>query len=226
MILYTLIPIHFLRPKPSLSVIVRDARITLGLADILQEGAIVHLDVDSLDLLLVVDEEHVDAADGQGLVVALPAPGDAGAGVEHVERVDAGEGRLRALTGDELLLGREADGAERRLLEVVDAVRVVGEVVGEQGVGERQVEVCHRVLEHIDEAVNDRLGVGVAEAELGRARGRGGNVGAVALPRWPTGYWRCEGDAGECQGHDDGYEMHGVGGFLNECARRFALIMY
>ena len=164
-------PTHFLQPKPSHLVIVRHARIALGLADILQESATVHLDVDGLDLLVVVDEEHVDATDGQGLVVALPAPGDAGAGVEHVERVDAGEGRLRALAGDELLLGGEADGAERRLLEVVDAVRVVGEVVGEQGVGECQVEVRHRVLEHVDEAVDDRLGVGVAEAELGRAGG-------------------------------------------------------
>src|ERR1700738_1258307 len=86
------------------SVVVRNARVTVGLADILQKRPAVHLHQHRLDLLLLIDQEHVDAPDPQRRVIPLPAPRDAVASVEHIECLDAGEWRLRALAVDELLL--------------------------------------------------------------------------------------------------------------------------
>ena len=107
--------------------------------------------------------------------------------MEHVECLHAWEGRLRALAVDEFLFGGEADGAERRLLQVIDAVGVVGEVVGEQGLREREVEVLLRVFQQVDEAGHDGCGVGVAEAESA--------VAEVVAGRGPGG-WGCERRAG------------------------------
>lgn len=45
------------------SIVVGNASITLRLPDIFQEGATIQLDEHGVDLLLVVDQEHVDAAD-------------------------------------------------------------------------------------------------------------------------------------------------------------------
>ena len=203
------------------SVVVRNARVTVGLADILQERPAVHLHQHRLDLLLFIDQEHVDAPDPQRRVIPLPAPRDAVAGVEHVERLDAGERGLRALAIDELLLASEADLAQGGAFQVVDAVRVVGEVVGQQRVGERDVEVFHCVFEHVDEAVHDRLCVGAGEAELARcgvrvavpADGQLAAARVVADGRpggWGGEHSAEEGRAGEGQGHEDGREMHGL----------------
>jgi hypothetical protein len=218
-------------PRPEFrSLVVCDARITLRLPNVLQEGTAVHLHIYCLDLLLVVDQEHVDTPNPQWGVVALPAPRDGVTVVEHVEGIDARERRLRALAVDEVLLGREADFAQRGALQVVNAVGVVGEVVGEKGLREGDVEVFHCVFEHVDEAVDDGLCVGVGEAELG---GCGGSTGSTdgefpaareAVGGWPGG-WGCDGDAGQCQRHEEGGEMHGVG-FLNEWIRRDGLDYY
>ena len=205
----------------SRSVVVRNARVTLGLADILQERPAVHLHQHRLDLLLLIDQEHVDAPDPQRRVIPLPAPRDAVAGVEHVERLDARERRLRALTVDELLLAGEADLAQGGAFQVVDAVRVVREVVGQQRIGERDVKVLHCVFEHVDEAVHDRLRVGVSEAELAQC----GVRTAVPVDRQVATAWVVaggrpggwggergaeEGRASEGQRHEDGGEMHGL----------------
>ena len=130
--------------------------------------------------------------------------------MEHVEGIDAREGWLRALAVDEVLFRGEADLAERCAFQVVDAVRVVGEVVGEEGIRQRDVEVLHGVFEHVDEAVDDGLGVRVGEAEFpwcrgirvgsteARARagaGAGFDAGTVA-DRWPR-CWSCDGSAEE-----------------------------
>jgi hypothetical protein len=148
------------------SVIVGNARITLRLPNILQERPTVQLDEHGLDLLLLIDHEHVDPLDPQWRIIPLPAPRNAVAHVEHVERLDARERRLRALAINEILLRREADFTQGGALQVVDAVGVVGEVVGEQGLREREVEVLHGVFEHVDEAVYDGLGIGIGEAEF------------------------------------------------------------
>jgi hypothetical protein len=199
------------------SVVVRNAQVTLGLADILQERSAVHLHQHRLDLLLLIDQEHVDAPDPQRRIVPLPAPRNAVAGMEHVERLDAGERRLRALAIDELLLAGEADFAQGGALQVVDAVRVVGEVVSEQRVGECDVEVFHCVFEHIDEAIHDVLRLSIGEAELARCGvraavpvdGHSATARVVADGR-PGERDAEEGRAGEGQGHEDGEEMHGV----------------
>jgi hypothetical protein len=189
---------------PSFSIVVRNASITLRVAVILQEGAAVQLDEGGLDLLLVVDEEEVDAADPQRREVALPAPRDAVAGVEQGERLHAQEWRLHALAVDEVLSGGEADGPQRRLLEVVDAVRVVGEVVGQQRLRERDVEVVLRVYQHVDEARHDRLHVAVGEAE---------SAAQVVADRWP-GRRRGLAHAGEGQEQqEDGEGKGGVHGW-------------
>lgn len=98
-------------------------------------------------------------------VISLPVPCNTVTRVEHVEGTDARERRLSPLAIDEILLRGEADFAKRRLFQIVDAVGVAGEIIGEQGLSERGVEVLHRVFEHVDEAVDDDLGVCVSEAE-------------------------------------------------------------
>jgi hypothetical protein len=223
---------HIPYRSPS-SVVIRNARVTLGLADILQERPAVHLHQHRLDLLLLIDQEHVDAPDPQRRVVPLPAPRDAVAGMEHVERLDAGERRLRALAVDELLLAGEADLAQGGALQVVDTVRVVGEVVGEQRVGERDVEVFHCVFEHVDETIHDCLRIGLGEAKLAQCRVRAAMPadGQLATARvvadgrpggWGGERDAEEGRAGEGQGHENREEMHGLWAFFfgNEWIRR------
>ncbi|OLE56101.1 MAG: hypothetical protein AUG51_00010 [Acidobacteria bacterium 13_1_20CM_3_53_8] len=89
--------------------------LTLGLAQVVEPGGAVELDIDGLDLALFVDVEVVDALDLVGIVAGPldrdPAPADAAAVVEDVERLQ-GQRRLRARSGNEFRLGCEGWLAE------------------------------------------------------------------------------------------------------------------
>jgi hypothetical protein len=70
------------------------------------------LRVHGLDLLVGVDEEDFDAADGLGREAEVPAPDDVVAGLDDVEGGVAGDGRGVALGGNEGGFGGECRAAE------------------------------------------------------------------------------------------------------------------
>jgi hypothetical protein len=148
------------------------------LAQGLEPGTVVELDVVLLDETIVVDHHVVDADDWVGADLGdggdLVAPGDVLAVVEDVEGVDLDLRLELALAHIESLLIREGDRAERLAGHEVDRVGDVDEVHSQGLVGDSLVvatadwatagSVVGGELQQVDEVGDNGLSIVIGQA--------------------------------------------------------------